>query len=141
MQKSKLEFKTQSLKFIIIAVGVVLLAAGCSWRVNNANPQTQEQRQQIQVVQKVEGQLGDKLFNFYEDEQKTALDLLEMTNKVESKEFSGAGKFVESIDGVKPDSKHFWAFYLNGKQAEVGASAYKPVNGDTIEWKLEEIKN
>ena len=47
--------------------------------------------------------------------------------------------FVTSInDRLADDSKHeFWAFYVNGKQAEVGAGSYIVKQGDTIEWKIE----
>jgi len=27
-------------------------------------------------------------------------------------------------------------YYINGKEASVGVSTYKPKNGDIIEWKL-----
>lgn len=74
-------------------------------------------------------------------EGKTALELLEMQYRVEGKDFPGVGKFVISINGIAPDQNHFWAFYVNGKQAEVGASNYITKNGDLIEWRLEKIKS
>ncbi len=103
-------------------------------------PAPQPMRQQIQVVQKVEGQFGDKLFNFYADENKTALDLLNMSYKVEVKHYSGIGDMVTSIAGQKADDKHFWEFFVNDKSSNVGASSYKPVNGDKLEWKFSAIK-
>lgn len=71
---------------------------------------------------------------------KNALELLRSNHQVATKMFSGVGEFVESIDGLKPDSKHFWSFYVNGKSSNVGADSYVTKSGDTIEWKLEEIK-
>lgn len=52
---------------------------------------------------------------------------------------SGKNAFVTSIDGVTADnSKHqYWAFYVNGKLAQVGAGAYVTKDGDEIKWKLE----
>jgi hypothetical protein len=73
-------------------------------------------------------------------EGKNALELLKQNHRVETQEFASIGEFVKSIDGVAPDSTHFWAFYLNGQQAQVGAGAYMTKNSDVIEWKLEEIK-
>src|SRR5690349_21236488 len=68
----------------------------------------------------------------------TALDLLKKTTKLETK---GEGKdaFVTSINGKKAnDEKHeFWAFYVNGKQAQVGAGSYILQNNDKITWKIE----
>ena len=103
-------------------------------------PTPQPLRQQLQVVQKVAGQFGDKLFNFYADENKTALDLLNMSYKVEVKHYSGIGDMVISIAGQKAGDKHFWEFFINDKSSNVGAGSYKPVNGDKLEWKFSEIK-
>ncbi len=125
--------------FLVLSV-LFLLAAGCNNpRVSLQPVQEQTQRQQIQVTQKVATDFSDALFNFYADENKTALDLLKIGHKVETKTFSGIGEFVESINGTKAD-KHFWEFIVNGKSSNVGAGSYKPVNGDKIEWKLSEIK-
>jgi hypothetical protein len=123
---------------------VVLLAAGC----NNQQAQTGAQpatelppRQQIQVSQKVDGEFSDKLFNFYADENKTALDLLEESYKVDVKNYPGIGDMVIGIDGNKPDSKHFWEFFVNGQSSNAGAGSYKPQNGDKLEWKLSAISS
>lgn len=70
----------------------------------------------------------------------TARDLLTVVYKVDFKNYGSIGDFVEKIDGVAPDSKHFWEFLVNGKSSNVGLSAYKLKNGDKIEWKLTEIK-
>lgn len=47
--------------------------------------------------------------------------------------------FVSSINGRAADSlkKEFWSFYVNGKQAEVGAAEYITKDTDNIEWKIE----
>lgn len=71
---------------------------------------------------------------------KNALALLKASHKTETKSYKGLGELVTSIDGVKADSKHFWSFYVNGEQAQVGAGAYTTKSGDKITWKLEEIK-
>jgi hypothetical protein len=72
-------------------------------------------------------------------EGKNALELLKASYQIQSKEYSGLGEFVESINGITPDKDQFWSFYVNGKQAAVGASAYITKNGDVIEWKLEKV--
>jgi len=74
-------------------------------------------------------------------EGKTALELLEARYQVEGKDFPGVGKFVIAINGITPDQNHFWALYVNGTQATVGASKYMTKNSDVIEWRLEEIKS
>ena len=73
-------------------------------------------------------------------EGKNALELLKQYHKVETKSYEGLGELVTSIDGVAAASNQFWAFYVNGQQSQVGASAYITKDADTIVWKLEEIK-
>jgi hypothetical protein len=63
----------------------------------------------------------------------TLRDLVEV--EVESSEF---GDYVTSIDGLGADSdSEYWAFYVNGEPAAVGAGSYQAVEGDEIEWRLE----
>jgi hypothetical protein len=68
---------------------------------------------------------------------KTALELLKTEATVVTKD-SSYGPYVDSINGVSggTDGK-YWAFYVNGKLAEVGADAYVTKGGDKIEWKFE----
>ena len=71
---------------------------------------------------------------------KNALELLEAYYRVETKHFV-FGDMIVGIDGVTPDTKHFWAFYVNDTLSQVGAETYITKSTDRIEWKLEEIKN
>lgn len=142
MRSVKLQFKIQKLlKAVFAVLALIFLSASCNPTSKPQTP-TSEIRQQIQVSFLVEGvDRGDQLFNFYADENKTALDLLKSGHQVETKTFSGVGEYVTSINGKKENAgKNFWALYVNGQQSQVGASDYKPKNGDKIVWKLEEIK-
>lgn len=68
---------------------------------------------------------------------RNALDLLKVFNRVETKDTS-FGPQVVGINGLIPDEKtHYWAFYVNGSLAQVGADQYVTKNGDKIEWKVE----
>lgn len=70
---------------------------------------------------------------------KTALELLNLNAKAVSTG-EGANAFVTAINGYSPDiKKEFWAFYVNGQQAQVGAGSYITKDTDTIEWRLEAI--
>ncbi len=64
---------------------------------------------------------------------KNALELLQSAHQVDV----SAQGFVNAIDGAKPGDRQFWAFYVNCKQADVGAKDYVTKKGDSIEWKLE----
>lgn len=70
-------------------------------------------------------------------EGKTALELLKAKATVVTKD-SDYGPYVDSINGVAGGSEgKYWAFYVNGQMAPVGADAYKTKTGDKIEWKFE----
>lgn len=44
--------------------------------------------------------------------------------------------FVNSIDGVKPADKQYWAFYVNGELSMTGAKETITKDSDSVEWKL-----
>ena len=99
-------------------------------------PTISQDRNQTESIQ----QVPQTSIQYQGIDGQSALSLLKVSHNVETKEYAGIGEYVVSIDGGAPDSKHFWAFYVNGKQAEVGAGAYVTKISDVIEWKLEEIK-
>ena len=67
---------------------------------------------------------------------KTAMALLEKHATVQTKHYS-FGDMVTAIDGTKGTGPKYWTFYVNGKQASVGAGSYTTKNPDTITWKLQ----
>ena len=75
---------------------------------------------------------------YYGMDGKNAFQLLQETANIEFKKYD-FGVFVESIGSIKPDAKHFWKLYVNGKESQVGADSVMTKNGDTIEWRLEQI--
>ena len=66
---------------------------------------------------------------------KTALELLKAKVQVETKDTS-FGPQIMVINGIKSTDKEFWAFYVNGQPASVGAHQYQTKDEDRIEWKL-----
>ncbi len=68
------------------------------------------------------------------------MQLLQEKYRIETQSFS-SGEFVKSINGVEANSSHYWAFYINGQQATVGAGQYVTKDGDVVEWKMEEINS
>ncbi|MCO7272136.1 DUF4430 domain-containing protein [Cellulosimicrobium cellulans] len=68
----------------------------------------------------------------------TALDLLLEADPSAQVTGEGGNAFVTAIDGVAadPDSE-FWALYVNGEMATVGAGSLETEDGDEITWKLE----
>ena len=95
----------------------------------------------VTVTQVVDGSSSNKASDVITAGE-TAFDLLKADHQITAKDYgSGMGELVESIDGITPDSKHFWEFYVNGKSSNVGASLYILKGGDKIEWKLSAISS
>ncbi|MBX4191344.1 MAG: DUF4430 domain-containing protein [Candidatus Doudnabacteria bacterium] len=72
-------------------------------------------------------------------EGKNALELLRASHRVDVKSYS-FGDMVTGIDGITPDTRHFWAMYVNGTMSQTGAGQFVTKKSDRIEWKIEEIK-
>ncbi len=68
-----------------------------------------------------------------------ALDLIQENATIETKDYGEAGKFVNSINGLEGNSNYYWAFYLNDKYAEQGASQTKLAKGDIIKFVYEAV--
>lgn len=115
---------------ILIVVGIIL-AFGLYLifhvpQTENGNTVTTVQTENEVSYQGVEG--------------KTALDLLKQKAVVETKTYEGLGELVTSINGKPSTSDHYWVFYVNGQQAEVGAGSYVTKSSDTIAWKYEKAQ-
>jgi hypothetical protein len=94
----------------------------------------------ITATQTVDGSSLNKAFDVIAAGE-NAVDLLRLDHKITTQNYSGIGEFVQSIDGIGPDSKHYWEFFVNGKSSNVGASSYILKAGDNIEWKLSAINS
>lgn len=75
------------------------------------------------------------IFSYKGEQGKDALTILKQKFSV-SQNNSG---MVSAISGKKADAgkREYWAFYVNGKMANVGPADYKTRNSDLIEWKIE----
>ncbi len=122
-------------KNLIFAAVAIVAAAIFIWQVVDKNSSDNNQTQAPASSQNTTNEV-----NYNGETGKNALTLLKAGHKTETKSYKGIGELVTSIDGVKADSKHFWSFYVNGKQSQTGASSYTTKSGDKITWKLEEIK-
>lgn len=57
--------------------------------------------------------------------------------KFSGKNYPGLGFFVTEIGTLRAGDGKYLLYYINGKEASVGVSAYQLKDGDVIEWKLE----
>lgn len=133
-------FKRLETIFILIVILVLGIAYGI---LSGANPRPSPSKtnDNNQAGLEAQSKLPDSSEIKYQGEDgKNALELLKAKYTVEVTSFGDLGEFVKSINGVSPDSSHFWSFYVNGSQSQVGAQTYITKSSDTVEWKLEEIK-
>lgn len=116
-----------------VALSFLLIGAGCSLT------QTVERNTNVQTTNSNAAAIAnicepsDRCVSYAGQDGKNALELLQADHHVDA---SDEG-FVNAIDGVKPGEKEFWAFYVNGEQAQVGAKDYQTKNSDHVEWTLE----
>jgi hypothetical protein len=123
-------FKARRLEILIIVVVIALI--GVTYALTkpaNAPTVTGTNNQSVQ-------QVANSDIQYQGQDGRSALDLLKVFHRVDTKETS-YGPMIVGIDGLAPDSSHFWAFYVNGKLADVGADKYITKNSDQIEWKVE----
>ncbi len=127
---------------------VVLALIGSLFTVQSfftdRSPVAKEQitNESIHYSQKISVPSGQKKeFNNLSADRKDNLTALSALKDVVAVQTNGKGinAFITSIDNRKADDakKEFWAFYVNGKQAELGAGSYIIKNNDKIEWKIE----
>ncbi|MBI4054418.1 MAG: DUF4430 domain-containing protein [Candidatus Doudnabacteria bacterium] len=117
---------------LFVLSAVLLLAVSCNY-FTPTKPATEPEA--------VSPENTVKIFSYQGIEGVDALTTLKELYQVETKDFGpGLGEFVQSINGVKPASNEFWAFYVNGESSNVGASSYVAQANDQIEWRMEKIK-
>ncbi|WP_051591094.1 DUF4430 domain-containing protein [Bacillus sp. UNC438CL73TsuS30] len=76
------------------------------------------------------------------DEKETAAQVLEKAvgeKNVEYTHYDNLGDMITGINGLKADDNHYWALYINGIQAQVGAGSYTVQNGDNLSFKYSDF--
>jgi hypothetical protein len=70
---------------------------------------------------------------------RTALEILQKVDPDVSVTGSGESAFVTRICGysASESAQEFWALYVNGQIADVGAGSLATEDGDVVTWKIE----
>ena len=123
---------------LVILVASVFIFIAAYFSVFSQKAQVQKESQPVESSRQALPSTSEISYEGIEGQR--ALDILKGSHLVETKNFAGVGEYVSAIDGTYSDGGHFWAFYVNTKQADVGAGDYITKDGDVIVWKLEEIK-
>ncbi len=136
--------KTSTRLFAATAAGVlsVGLLAGCSGAEESAPEASPAASAEVEADGADETTTDETTeFSYEGQDGETALDLLLVQDP--QAEVSGEGEmaFVTGIQGRSAeDGQEFWALYVDGEMAQVGAGALETEDGQQIEWKLEEIE-
>ena len=98
----------------------------------------QKQINNVQTVLEIKGERYEDVITGSESVY-DLMSQLRQEGKITFKEknYSGMGKFIEEINGVKNSGEKNWIYYVNGKKANIGISNYKLINGDIVSWKYE----
>lgn len=109
-------------------ISLTLFGAGCSvFQTVNVNTSAN-----VNATVTTNTSVGTSI-SYQGQDGKNALALLEAAHSID---VSAAG-FVNAIDGIKPGDHQYWALYVNGVLASVGAKDLQTKSTDMIEWKLE----
>lgn len=68
----------------------------------------------------------------------TAMRQLASTHDVTT---SYGGRYVDSVDGLKEDAERSWLFYIDGVEAERGATSKRLAGGERVQWDFHRWQN
>ncbi|MGA3150525.1 MAG: DUF4430 domain-containing protein [Candidatus Saccharimonadales bacterium] len=115
-------------KILILPAFILVFGAGVAIWSHGVNPD------QVHVIKNSQSQTTE--ISYKGENGKDALTLLKQHAQVQTKHYS-FGDFVVSINGIAGNGPKYWTFYINGKEASVGAGAYITKNSDILDWKLQ----
>ena len=115
-------------KILILPALILVVGAGVAIWSHGVNPD------QVQVVKNSQSQTTE--ISYKGQSGKDALTLLKTHAQVQTKHYS-FGDLVAAINGAAGNGPKYWTFYINGKEAQVGAGAYVTKSTDMLDWKLQ----
>lgn len=121
----------QVLKSKVTAVVVLVVLLG---GVGGGVWYRQAHTNHLQTVTNAQHQVTE--VSYHGENNANALTLLKKYAQVQTKHYS-FGDMVTSINGIAGNGPKYWTFYVNGKEASVGAGSYTTKSSDTIAWKLQ----
>lgn len=116
-------------KIIIAAVLVVAATTASAWAFT-ANSPSHKANTVVNIAHQT------TQISYHGQEGINALSLFKKHANVETKHYS-FGDMVISINGTSGKGPKYWTFYINGKEASVGAGSYTTESSDTLMWKLQ----
>ena len=115
-------------KILILPALILVVGAGVAIWSHGVNPE------QVQVVKNSQSQTTE--ISYKGQSGKDALTLLKTHAQVQTKHYS-FGDLVTAINGATGNGPKYWTFYINGKEAQLGAGTYVTKSTDMLDWKLQ----
>lgn len=128
-------------KKIVVSVGFLIIFIGTAYvQYKNAIPEKKLatiSRISVKQIITIDGKKTQTTIGMKDGS--TALQTLIFSSHKVDVKGERENAFIIAIDGKRASAidREFWALYVNGKQAEVGAGTYRIKNSDTIEWRIE----
>jgi hypothetical protein len=125
-------------KLVLVIAVILVVLTGATAFVWSKQLGREKAESQTTVQQQEQQAPPSQTYVTYKGQNgKTALELLKLNADVVTKD-SAYGPYVDSINGKAGGIEgKYWAFYVNGQMAQVGANDYATKDGDKIEWKFE----
>ncbi|MFH1199654.1 MAG: DUF4430 domain-containing protein [Candidatus Micrarchaeota archaeon] len=128
-------------RMTVIVAAISLLAMGCvSQQAASVSPSAQ--LQMVRLTLAINDNNSVQTFNISVENGTTLFDILNLTEKIEYKDYGAMGMLVTSINGTAQNeggNAKYWQFYVGGKLGEVGVSAYRIERPQSIEFRYETI--
>lgn len=148
MEKEK---KKNSLVSVVMLVFGLLIA---TFFIISANTVSKDHENEIDIVEKSDEikisillkiNSGSEEKKEYElndiSKQTTVFDVLENNIDIEYNNNYSYGVFIESIDGIKNgDDGKYWQYYIDDALGNLAADKKILKDGDTVEWRFEEVQ-
>lgn len=120
----------KKINILIAVAAAVLVMAGAGIWAYTIGPL----RSPVHTVANAQHQLTE--LSYHGRRGYDALTLLRQYADVQAKHYS-FGDMVVAINGSVGDGPKYWTFYVNGKEASIGAGTYQTKDTDTIMWRLQ----
>lgn len=118
---------TNQIKWLLALLTVVIIGAVTSQTLGQKTSNEPQTNQEAKAAEAV---------SYNCEAGQTAYTLLAATYSVETKDTS-FGRQVMAINSIRPNDSQFWAFYIDGQSATVGADSYTCHGNEMIRWRIE----
>lgn len=124
-------------KIVVGFIILMLIALGVASAIIIQLDEPRQPTTETSSVDMAEQPALAEVIRFTAEPGKSILEQLEHKAAIETKN-SAYGVYVDAINGKRGGEEgKYWAFYIDGEMAQIGADTYITEGGELIEWKFE----